>query len=112
MPNVTRATTPGILLTIADFDASAMNVYVTISQGANRQVTLTGDRLEVQVEQAEGGYTTAIEFRLTQQETLKLGTGAAEVQVRFINEDGLALATEIGKVSVNPILYEKVIKYE
>ena len=112
MPNVTRATTPGILLTIPNFDASPMNVYVTISQGANKQVTLTGDRLDVQAVQEEGVYNSTIEFRLTQSETLKLGRGTAEVQVRFINEDGIALATEIKNLDINPILYEKVIKYE
>ena len=50
----------------------------------------------------------SIEITLTQQETLSLGVGNAEVQVRAIH-DGTAIATDIQTVDVGRIIKEGVI---
>ena len=112
MAKFTRATTPDITLTIENFDARAMDVYVTISQGSSKSLTLTGDRLIVTATESQGAYTTSIAFKLTQSETLKFGKGNADVQARFIDAEQNALATEVQQIMIDPVLYEKVIRYE
>ena len=55
--------------------------------------------------------TTSIVFSLTQQETLAFKSGNVEVQIRFIDADGVAQATEIKLLPVLPVLFEEVIEY-
>ena len=112
MAHITQATTPDVTLTVEDFDARGMNVYVTIRQGSGRIVTLSGDRLTVTAAEDHGVYTTTIVFRLTQQETMVFSTGTAYVQARFIDAQGTALATEVQPVSIDQILLKTVLKYE
>ena len=101
-----RGTTPDYLLSIPGYDLSECKVYVTVQQYANA-ITLTSDRLEIEVQDD----TTSISFRLTQAETLQFKSGNAEVQVRFIDSEGTAQATDIGRIDIMPILYEDVIEY-
>ena len=99
-----RGTTPDYVLTLEGIDLTGKTVLVTIKQQL-RQMTLTGDRLSISTE-AEG---SAVAFRLTQEETLRLSEGTAEVQVRYIGSDNLAWATEIGKIDVKRVLLNEVI---
>jgi hypothetical protein len=103
-----RGTTPDYLLTIDKYDLTDTTVFVTLEQ-SSRELTLTGYRLDIQYD-AEHECSQII-FRLTQQETLSLGEGMAKIQVRFIDDTGTALATNIGTVAVKPVLYEEVIAY-
>ena len=105
-----RSTTPDYILTIPGHDLRMSAVFVTLGQGENR-ITLTGDRLDITYDD-EGGCCTAIAFRLTQEETLGLRPGQAEIQVRWLEADGTALCTEIGVVGVAPVLLEEVIARE
>ena len=52
-----------------------------------------------------------IAFMLSQQETLNLSVGSASVQVRFIDADGIARATEKATLTIDDVLLERVIKY-
>lgn len=106
-----RGTTPDYILTVPGQDLRGSAVYVTISQ-EGAQVTLTGERLAVEAA-AVGDDTpaTTIAFRLTQRETLDLRAGQASVQVRWIEADGTAQATEIGTIGIMPVLLEEVIDY-
>ena len=101
-----RGTTPDYILTIPGYDLRESAVYVTIRQD-ERKLTLSGERLDV----SYGGDDTSVAFRLTQQETLDLRPGKAQVQVRWADADGTALCTEIGVVSVAPVLLEEVIAH-
>ena len=112
MAQFTRGTTPDITIIIDAFDARGMNSFVTISQGATKILTLTGDRLEVTEAEDQGIYTTTIVLKLTQSETLKFRKGSAEIQARFIDAEENAFATEVGVISINPVLDENVIEYE
>ena len=108
-----RGTTPDYILTIPGQDLRGCAVYVTISQ-AGQRATLTGDRLKVEADDLDeagepGG--TAISFRLTQRETLDFRAGQASVQVRWIDEENSAQATEIGAITIMPVLLEEVIGY-
>ena len=85
-----------------------MTVYVTIRGVYGQQVTKTGDALSIVAD--ETGST--IVFRLTQQETLTLTEGDANVQVRFIDANGVAMATDIVPIQVKRILLPGVIEYQ
>lgn len=102
-----RGTTPDYILSIPGYDLSECKVYVTVQQ-YTVQTTLTGDRLTIEVHDD----ITDIMFRLTQAETLKYKSGVAEVQVRFIDSEGEAMATDIGKIVIMPVLLEDVIAYD
>lgn len=100
-----RGTTPDYILTV-DADLSDKTVYVTISQGRTR-LTLTGDDLSIATD-AEG---STIAIRLTQEQTLGLAVGRAEVQVKYIGADGVTQATDIQPLLVGRALLERVVEY-
>ncbi len=99
-----RGTTPDFILTV-NADLSDTQVFVTISQ-PRCKITLTGDQLSI-----ESGEQSVVAFRLTQQNTLGLVEGKADIQVRFIDQNGIAKATDIGQIDVTKILLERVIHY-
>lgn len=101
-----RGTTPDYVLTLDGVDLTGQTVYVTIGQGKTR-LTKTGDELSVSVDETG----SAIAFSLTQQDTLGLSAGSASVQVRFIDESGIAQATEKAAINVEDVLLERVIAY-
>lgn len=103
-----RGTTPHYTLTIEGYDLTQMSVYVTIRHKSYKELTLTNDRLTILYEDD----TSSIEFTLTQEETLALNEGVGRVQVRFIDADGDAQATEIASIQIGPILLEGEITYE
>lgn len=99
-----RGTTPDLILTV-DADLTGQTVFVTLSQ-AGVKTTISGDDLSI-----EAGETSVIALRLTQEQTLGMRSGTASVQVRMIDENGIARATEIRSVNIAPVLWEKVISY-
>lgn len=101
-----RGTTPDLILTV-NADLSDMTVFVTISQ-MRTKLTLTGDELDITATQT-GSTITA---RLTQQQTLGLAAGQAEVQVKFIDEEGVVQATDIQPITVGRALLERAVAYD
>lgn len=101
-----RGTTPDYVLTLDGVDLSDKTVFVTIRQ-CSKRLTKSGDELSVAVD--ESGSTIA--FSLTQQDTLLLDVGNASIQVRFIDADGVARATNIAQLTVDKVLLERVIEY-
>lgn len=97
-----RGTTPAIVLTV-DMDITSYTVYVTLKNRSN-ELTLSNDSVVMEYDDGK----TTITFALTQEQTLKFGTGTCEVQVRAIH-DGTAIATDIKTMDVNRILKEGVI---
>lgn len=104
--DMVRGTTPDFILTLRGVDLSNKTVYVTLSQDEH-QTTKSNNKLRIEVDEA--GSTIA--FSLTQIETLDLKVGKAEVQVKFIDENGYVVATNIASVNVTRALLERVIKY-
>lgn len=100
-----RGTTPGYVLSVSGADLRGSTVYVTIAQGENRKVTLTSGRLSV----AYSGNVSTITFSLTQSESLTFRSGRASVQVKFLDSRGNVDATNIGDITVLPVLNEDVI---
>lgn len=97
-----RGTTPAIVLTV-DMDITSYTVYVTLKNRSN-ELTLTNNSVVMEYDDGK----TTLTFALTQEQTLKFGTGTCEVQVRAIH-DGTAIATDIKTMDVNRILKEGVI---
>ena len=94
------------ILTLAGVDLTGMTVYVTIRQGYTL-LTKTNDELSIATD-AEG---STIAFSLSQEDTLNLSEGAAEIQVKYIDSAGDVQATEIASISVDKALLERVIEY-
>lgn len=101
-----RGTTPDYLLTIEGYDLTNKTVFVTIRQGSTI-ITKSGDQLTISVD----GEKTTIAVTLTQLDTLRLSVGKAEVQVRFIDSNGVARATDRAELTVDKVLLERVIAY-
>lgn len=102
-----QGTTPVYTLVIDGYDLTDKTVFVTL-KGQTTIVTKTGEDLSVVYE--EGASTIA--FRLTQEETLSFSPQRARIQVRFIDSNGVALATDTAEVDIKPVLLKKVIAYE
>ena len=105
-PDFIRGTTPDFIITVRGRDLTDKTVYLTIEQG-EKEMTKTGDELRV----TSDGTDTEIAFSFTQEDTLGLREGHAEVQIRFIDEDGYAESTEIGRIVIRRVLLERVISY-
>lgn len=111
-----RGTTPDFILEIPGWDLTDKTVFVTLSQGV-RKITKSNDELDIRwVDVTPEGpddpdHQTEIGFSLTQQDTLMLTVGGGEIQVRFIDENGEAEATDIQPVSISRVLLEGVIHY-
>lgn len=100
---MTRGTNPTYILTVDPDDFQSLeehSLYVTIKQGCN-EITLTDDDLEVEA--------NVITVTLTQEQTLSFRQGNAQLQLRGLDEDGIAYASDIVIVQVNPVLYQEVI---
>lgn len=104
-----QGTTPTCALAIAGYDLSGATVFVTL-EGANKQFTMTGDRLTVDYD-SENDETTIV-FGFSQEETFKLPTGTLKCQVRWIDENSEAWVTETVDLMVKSVLLQKVISRE
>ena len=102
-----RGTTPTVSLLVTDCDMTDCTVYVSIKQ-CDQVGTLTNDDLEITVEDGN----TYIVFGLTQEQTLSFAPGHVNIQVRWIDSDGTALASTIGEIDIGKILLEGEIAYE
>lgn len=101
-----RGTTPTLTIEALNVDLTSFQNMVLIRQGS-----YLIKRKKVVAEYAEDVSTLSV--TLTQKETLALKSGKlAYVQVRFINEDGVAGGTEEAEVPVKDILEDVVIEYE
>lgn len=106
-----RGTTPNCGLVISGYDLTGTTVEVYIkTQDGNVLLTKTGSELTVTYGEEEEG-ASVILMRLSQEETLQLPEGYARIQVRWIDAEGTALATEDRTVPVGLILNPTIIEY-
>lgn len=100
---MTRGTTPSYVITIKGMDSlDGMSIEVDIKQGS---ALIKFDKDEVVIDE------DTISISLTQEQTLTLSTGTAKLQVRGITQSGIAWASNIVTIPVNPILRAGVIEY-
>ena len=101
-----RGTTPKITINVSGADLSAANVYLTLQQSAT-QVTFTEEDLIITPTDAG----CKIEVTLTQLQTMNLATGAVMLQLRWVEADGTAHASNITTLNVESILLNEVTSY-
>lgn len=104
-----RGTTPALTLTIPNGKGldltQAEAVYVTLRK-REKTVTLTGEALTVK--------PLAVTFRLSQEDSLALSTGEAEVQINWTYRDAVSGtlcrgATVAQRIHIGEQLLEEVI---
>lgn len=110
-----QGTTPIITLDVAqNFDDC--NVYVTIDQDGNQitKASRTSDDIEITKHyNADGQFDySKVAVYLTQEETLGFDFSVkARVQIRWIDADSRAYATDIKSIKINESLLAEVIDY-
>lgn len=101
---MTRGTTPTYIITVKDFDTLQNNsVRVTFKQN-DTCLTLKGENITT-----EGNKVSVF---LTQEQTLRFRHGIAKLQVRGVDINGTAWASNIVNVPVNSVLCGEVLDYE
>ena len=101
-----RGTTPTIVIRVTGEDFDGATMYVTLEQNSV-EVTKTGT--DVIVTPSETG--SVVNIFLSQEETLEFSKGTAKIQIRWIDSSGVAQASPIKTIQVDPILLEGVIDY-
>ena len=101
---MTRGTTPTYILTVKDLDTLQNNsVYVTFKQ-SDICLTLKGEDITIE--------ENRIFVYLTQEQTLQFRHGLAKLQVRGVDINGSAWASNIVNVPVNAVLCGEVLEHE
>ena len=100
-----RGTTPTLTLKVTGADLSDSTFFVTIEQ----------DETEIDIKNPACETTETgceITVILTQEQTLQLRSGRAQIQIRWIDAQGTASATPIKSIDIGKILKEGEISYE
>ena len=100
---MTQATTPTFILTIPDsVDLTVIkNIYFTLKQGI---YTIQKSGQDLQIE----GNTISV--YLNQDDTVKLKTGDAKLQLNWTYEDGSRACSNIVQVPINENLIKEVLE--
>lgn len=109
-----QGTTPSLPFKIPGVDLTTATVFVTIKDSQRKnEITKSGSELIVTYnDEAEDGPYSLVLCPLTQEETLKLHSGEAVCQIRFIDNQDQAYATVKATVNVSDVLYKGVIAHE
>lgn len=103
-----QGTTPALTFAIKNHDMSGMTAFVSFKRGAD---ILTKTGTDVTVVYDSDNDKTVVVCQLTQQETLNMRAGDAIVQMRFIDSNGNAYATDKAELTVNDVIYKEIISY-
>ncbi len=95
-------------------DFTGCTVFVTIDQNGT-QVTKKSNENGIEItkhydDNGEFDYSTVAVY-LTQEDTLSLEVGQADIQVRWVNYLGQADVSSIGTITLDRVLLERVIAY-
>lgn len=108
---IRRGTTPTLTITAEGIDLIGKSLYITIAQANNGQLTKIFPNEDGSVWLETVGDDTIINVYLSQHDTLAFHPGRAELQIRWIEEDGTAHASDIKNITLTKTLLEGVIKY-
>ena len=103
-----RGTTPTYTFEIDGYDLTGCTAYVTVKRNTTSVTKTNTDGSVIIIGDSQG---TTLLVTLTQEDTLALKAGDAKVQVRWIDQNGTAWATEIADITVGRVLLEKVIEW-
>lgn len=99
-----RGTTPTITVNVDGIDfEDVSHWYISIKQGSY-VLTKTEDDIELKEDEH------VAEVPLSQEETLNLRSGMAEIQIRLSLKDGSKVASDIKELLVDSILYDEEIE--
>ena len=101
-----QGTTPTLVFVVPGVDLTEVKAWVTLVSG-NKEWDFTGERVAVAYEDEQSLLT----IELTQDETFRLPVGTLKAQVRWVDEDEEAFATEEASLQVDGVLMKKVIRY-
>lgn len=106
-----RGTTPTIKLYVDGCDLTGMRFFITLCDKKNDQ-KFTYDNTMSNVELiSASSEQSQINLTLSQDETLALAVGKVEIQVRWVDQAGIAYATDIATIDVSKILLDKKINF-
>lgn len=108
---IRRGATPILVITAKDADLIGTTVYVTIAQANGRKLTKMYPNNNGSVTLEASGDDTKVKVFLSQKDTLGFHQGKAEVQLRWIEEDGTAHVSNIKSINLSRTLLEGVIRY-
>lgn len=103
-----QGTTPALTFEIEGFNAVGMTPFVTFKRGSDILTKTGGD---VTIVYDSDNEKSVIVCQLSQEETLAMKRGSAKVQMRFIDSNNLAYATDEADVDVERVLYQEIIRY-
>ena len=103
-----QGTTPALTFSIKNNDVSAMTPFVSFKRGPD-VLTKTGSDVTMAYDSENN--KTVVVCQLTQEETLAMRQGEAIVQMRFIDSNNNAYATDKVNVDVYDVIYKDVIVY-
>ena len=98
-----QGTTPVIKLNVKNADLSQFARVVVTMKGNQNTYDFENDRLTIT--------TDSVSFRLSQEETFGVGDNA-EIQIRAISSDGLAVASGVAIVRFGKVLKPGVLGVE
>ena len=107
---IRRGTTPALIITAEGVDLTGCTVYVTIWQSITKLIKKTGDDGSVWMDVEDNN--TIIYVVLSQAESLSFKQGKALVQIRWVEEDGTAHASDIASTNLHRVLQEGVIEHD
>ena len=119
----TQGTTPALELTLEDEAIQESTVYITIDQGDfkltkssyknNPDIVMEPvyEPVDVWEEEEPVQIATDITVFYSQFETLALRPGHAKIQVEWVFENGIADASELGRIEIEESLYKGVKAY-
>lgn len=97
-----RGTTPTLKIKVIGMDVALFkSVYITIKQGSKELTKTNGD-----IEIKDGNILSVF---LDQEDTLKFLGGHVDIQLRAVTDNGLAVASDIKRMSMERVLKDGVI---
>lgn len=106
-----RGTTPTINLNIDYQSTDIAEAWISIAQGGKIVLdkTLHSEGVTIEDVTEEGETHAVIHMLLSQEDTLALTAGPAELQIRALMDDDTAAASSIVKLSISRILKDGII---
>ena len=104
-----EGTTPTLRCSIGGYDLTEVSFFITFTNSKGEMKTFTNDDEFIVVSADQDG--TYFDIYFSQEETFWLGTGLVTVQIRWINSDNQAYATDEASFNVRPVSFKKVISF-
>ncbi len=109
-----QGTTPVLTVMVDGQDLTGANIYVTITSGDRKLIKTNrynDPSVMTDIVLQDGVPSTEITIQFSQEDTLYLRPGNGMIEVEWINEDGTADRSDIGRLFIPRTLLKGVITY-